>query len=459
MRYKEFNTLLEYKRDITISNFGDRIVDRMHNDNGLKDWIATRQPEDEELHNEFFQVAEEADPSQNKQYVQWIVQRFLDNSISRYEDISSNIAEFLFKYHNLKTRNRLNDPSDGAQAIPADINQIKTKEDINAVHTELTPRWNRLSQEQDNNREQKMLSKGKASEVYKDAYVRVIVPEDEASACYYGQGTMWCTASTMGQNYFDHYNSNGKLYILIPTKPEYEGEKYQLHFQNKQFMNEQDVSIPLGHLLDVRFAGSDVVEFFMKIEPSITKMIEFASESVLMDIVDVIVEYVKGEVLPPIIEKVEEENHVAYYDWLEEGGFLLKDKKNNIKVKDGAPHYLEFDEVAKDAIENILFNVDANYVEIMDAVEIDCADGDSYTLQDITSILRRKVDDIGDGEPYQWMYNEVGQALEGSMGIETSYYDTDKSFKLMNFDVYAYPTGDNQTGRGNGYRYGGKDYK
>jgi hypothetical protein len=52
------------------------------------------------------------------------------------------------------------------------------------------------------------------------------------------------------------------------------------------------------------------------------------------------------------------------------------------------------------------------------------------------------------------MYNEVGQALEGSMGIETNYYDTDKSFKLMNFDVYAYPTGDN-----NGYRYGGKDYK
>jgi hypothetical protein len=92
MRFRE---LLEYKRDITISNFGDRIVARMHNDNGLEDWITWKQPEDEELHNEFFQVAEEADPSPNNQYVQWIVHRFLDNSITRYEDISSTITDFL----------------------------------------------------------------------------------------------------------------------------------------------------------------------------------------------------------------------------------------------------------------------------------------------------------------------------------------------------------------------------
>ena len=452
MRYKEFNTLLEYKRDITISNFGDRIVDRMHNDNGLKDWIATRQPEDEELHNEFFQVAEEADPSQNKQYVQWIVQRFLDNSISRYEDISSNIAEFLFKYHNLKTRNRLNDPSDGAQAIPADINQIKTKEDINAVHTELTPRWNRLSQEQDNNREQKMLSKGKASEVYKDAYVRVIVPEDEASACYYGQGTMWCTASTMGQNYFDHYNSNGKLYILIPTKPEYEGEKYQLHFQNKQFMNEQDVSIPLGHLLDVRFAGSDVVDFFMKVEPSIKSMIEFAPESVLMDIVDVYAKYTKEELFPLIIDKMKEDNHIEYYDWLEEGGFLLKDNKNNVKIKDGAPNYFEFDNDGAETLQNIESAVDANYEEIMDVVDIRNEEGDenAYMLDDICDILSIRVEDSGwDAENYKDIYDEVASHIVNKTSITTNYNENNK---LIGFKVYVY-------GKDDGYLYGGKDYK
>ena len=453
MRYKEFNTLLEYKRDITISNFGDRIVDRMHNDNGLKDWIATRQPEDEELHNEFFQVAEEADPSQNKQYVQWIVQRFLDNSISRYEDISSNIAEFLFKYHNLKTRNRLNDPSDGAQAIPADINQIKTKEDINAVHTELTPRWNRLSQEQDNNREQKMLSKGKASEVYKDAYVRVIVPEDEASACYYGQGTMWCTASTMGQNYFDHYNSNGKLYILIPTKPEYEGEKYQLHFQDKQFMNEQDVSIPLGHLLDVRFAGSDVVDFFMKVKPSIKSMIEFTPEHVLMDVVDILVKFTTDNLIPPIIEKLSEKNHVAYYDWLDEGGFLFKDSNNNVKVKDDAPKYLEFDGESKDAIERILFFVDMNYAEIMDVVDMDYDQDINYSNNHVNNIISRKVQDAGWDEENQWIYDDVAEAIDNNITINMNYDDTNGSFKLNGFDVYAYEDNDQ------GYRYGGKDYK
>lgn len=459
MRFNEFKELLEYKRDITISNFGDRIVARMHNDNGLEDWITWKQPEDEELHNEFFQVAEEADPSPNNQYVQWIVHRFLDNSITRYEDISSTITDFLRMYHTLKVRNRLSRNDNGLHPLPTDINQVKDKETINAVYTGLNAHWNAYQQDIHGQQEQDKLSKGKASEVYKDDQVRVIVPEDEASACYYGQGTQWCTASTMGQNFFDHYNSNGKLYILLPTKPEHVGEKYQLHFQDNQFMDETDSNIDLPHILRVRFAGSNVVDFFMKVEPSMTKMIQFASESVLMDIVDVIVEYVKGEVLPPIIKKSEEENHVAYYDWLEEGGFLYKDNKNNVRVKDGAPHYLEFDEVAKDAIETILFNVDMNYSDIMDVIEMDYEyDDPSYKLEDITAVLRRRVEDLGAGEDYQWMYDEVGTSLESKLSISTNYYDSSKSFKLMNFDVYAYE-GDNQTGESNGYRYGGKDYK
>ena len=247
MRFKE---LLEYKRDITISNFGDRLISRMHNDTTLRDWITTRQPEDSQLHDMFFDEVEQADPSQNKQYVQWIVQRFLDKSIVRYEDISSSIAEFLFKYHELKTRNRLNDPSDGAQSIPNDINQIKTKDGINAVHTEMTPRWNRMNVELKDRQEQKVLSKGKSTEVYQDEQVRVIVPEDEDAACYYGQGTQWCTASTIGQNYFNHYNNNGKLYILIPKKPEHEGEKYQLHFGTDFYANENDSGVPLKKLIN-----------------------------------------------------------------------------------------------------------------------------------------------------------------------------------------------------------------
>ena len=449
MRFKE---LLEYKRDITISNFGDRLISRMHNDTTLRDWITTRQPEDSQLHDMFFDEVEQADPSQNKQYVQWIVQRFLDKSIVRYEDISSSIAEFLFKYHELKTRNRLNDPSDGAQSIPNDINQIKTKDGINAVHTEMTPRWNRMNVELKDRQEQKVLSKGKSTEVYQDEQVRVIVPEDEDAACYYGQGTQWCTASTIGQNYFNHYNNNGKLYILIPKKPEHEGEKYQLHFNDNQHMDENDNPILLGQILDVRFAGSDLIDFLMANEPSITKMIEFTPEHVLMDVVDILVKFTTDNLIPPIIEKLSEKNHVAYYDWLDEGGFLFKDSNNNVKVKDDAPKYLEFDGESKDAIESLLFFVDMNYAEIMDVVDMDYDQDIHYSNDNVNYIISSKVQDAGWEEENQWIYDEVAEAIDNNITINMNYDDTNGSFKLNGFDVYAYE------GNDQGYRLGGKDY-
>jgi len=78
----------------------------------------------------------------------------------------------------------------------------------------------------------------------------VVVPQDEAAACYYGRGTRWCTAATKGENYFVHYNKEGPLYIILPKNPSYKGEKYQLHIESKQFMNEKDDPVSLAKLLD-----------------------------------------------------------------------------------------------------------------------------------------------------------------------------------------------------------------
>ncbi len=43
--------------------------------------------------------------------------------------------------------------------------------------------------------QEELTDKGQARVVYDDAQARVIVPDDEAAACYYGQGTRWCTAA------------------------------------------------------------------------------------------------------------------------------------------------------------------------------------------------------------------------------------------------------------------------
>ena len=128
--------------------------------------------------------------------------------------------------------------------------------------------------------EEKAMAKGDAEQVYENGQVRIIVPKDQADACYYGQGTQWCTASTQSTNYFNQYNKEGPMYILLPKKPQYDGEKYQLHFPSGQFMDEQDRNVNIAELLDMRF-GSDVAEFFMEREPVIKDWLEFTPDEML----------------------------------------------------------------------------------------------------------------------------------------------------------------------------------
>jgi len=128
--------------------------------------------------------------------------------------------------------------------------------------------------------------KGNAEEIYQDQQVRVIVPYDQAAACYYGQGARWCTAATKGKNYFNDYAENTPLLIVIPQQPQHPGEKYQLWFdysignipvyndddylevyhdrgedyiinneQTGQFMNEKDQPVSLKSLR-ARFGAS-----------------------------------------------------------------------------------------------------------------------------------------------------------------------------------------------------------
>jgi hypothetical protein len=84
--------------------------------------------------------------------------------------------------------------------------------------------------------------------VYQDAQLRIIRPDNEAAACYYGQGTKWCTAAK-NHNMFDTYNKQGSMYIVMPRQPAHGGEKYQFHFPSAQFMNEQDRPVNVAQLL------------------------------------------------------------------------------------------------------------------------------------------------------------------------------------------------------------------
>jgi len=115
------------------------------------------------------------------------------------------------------------------------------------------------------------LERGDSETVYSDEDVRVIIPMDEAAACYYGQGTKWCTAATRGDNMFDDYAQRGALYIVIPRDPEYRGEKYQLHFVDQQFMDERDDPVPLIKIFQ-RFP--QLQTFFLSWHPEIKRILD-----------------------------------------------------------------------------------------------------------------------------------------------------------------------------------------
>jgi hypothetical protein len=259
MRFKE---LLEYKRDITATNLGEQLVKAItlgaqssvgNTINKLREIIPgieiSSDRGDESVTqimatlgayiSEVLKFFEDADPTANKQYTEWIIRRFIDGGIRYLEDVDSTVAENLAIYHELKTR----------RMIPPelmDINKFKGDANPNSVIRFFRKVYNIYRELP----EQVEKAKGNADEFYNDEDVRIIIPNDKEAACYYGQGTQWCTASTKSTNYFDHYNSAGPLYIIIPKKPEHEGEKYQLHFGTDFYANENDSGVPLKKLIN-----------------------------------------------------------------------------------------------------------------------------------------------------------------------------------------------------------------
>jgi hypothetical protein len=75
--------------------------------------------------------------------------------------------------------------------------------------------------------------------------VMVYRPTTEAGAKYYGRNTKWCTASD-SNNMFNHYNSEGPLYI-IQSKTD-DMDKYQIHIESEQIMNDKDEPISIEYL-------------------------------------------------------------------------------------------------------------------------------------------------------------------------------------------------------------------
>ena len=310
MRFRE---LLEYKRDITIEKLGvqflkhylfsevdevnyhnyrgflklyqtpENQIDNLDQEtkelldmrplNGIKDHHKVWDELHKIVQNGIAQI-EEADPTANKQYVVWLIKTFIGEKVPQFEDILSTVAESLAKFHQLKVRRRL----------PVELRDINRVTDILDWMEDVDEIWeeNELGDDKSS-----LKSQSRADVIMDNEELRVIYPKNEQAACYYGRGTRWCTAATQAANYFDHYNNDGPLYIVIPKKAKYDREKYQLHFATFTFMNEQDISESIVNIMN-RFESKEFKEWLKnnlgKTSEVGTELIYFMPEEVELDV-------------------------------------------------------------------------------------------------------------------------------------------------------------------------------
>jgi hypothetical protein len=198
---------------------------------------------------------EKVEPKVNERYLPWIFREYINGNIQRIEDISAARANLLLYDANKRRR--------GFPQEAKDIMRI-TADQLRAAVAKYNP----------DDPESIAQNMGDYDVVYGSLDVKtdefgtpkptitsdvvVIHPKDKAASLYFGRvlGGManWCTAWIPPKtNRFDEYNSEGPLYIVIPQNPVRPGEKYQIHGESGQFMDEYDKSVDPMWLLNSKY--------------------------------------------------------------------------------------------------------------------------------------------------------------------------------------------------------------
>ena len=90
MRFHEF--LLEYKQDVTLKNYGDRLFNKAINDPSIATMDDPEFYMDPDNYDRFMSITissfESADPTDNKQYTEWLVRSYINDTFELYHNIS-----------------------------------------------------------------------------------------------------------------------------------------------------------------------------------------------------------------------------------------------------------------------------------------------------------------------------------------------------------------------------------
>jgi len=121
-----------------------------------------------------------------------------------------------------------------------DINQYKSLPELYTVIAPIILKLGHGDKSIESSNEQARIAKSDTDKVFDNGRFLILSPKTQESACYYGKGTQWCTAAGSSDNMFEHYNSRGKLYIIIDKQHKGQGGKWQLHQDTASFMDAND---------------------------------------------------------------------------------------------------------------------------------------------------------------------------------------------------------------------------
>lgn len=265
MRYTEL--LVEYDRSKTAQSIGQKLIDAALKDRSLINELIAMFPQGSTAMevaksdpagfvNLALEHLEEADPSPTKQYSQWIARTYAKGGF-KFEDLVNQLGPLLTKFARCSMKKSIKAQYNN---IPWDVNQYKdfgtfmdTAEKL--PDPDAVPAAPITSE--DAGEFKNLTPPGCPWTI-----VQII---DEKAAGYFGlykqpNETRWCTrrAGESG-NMFGYYNKQGPLFVIIPNPPEHTGERYQFHFETKQYMNEKDHGI-----------GMDGIEKLVKRCPQLT---------------------------------------------------------------------------------------------------------------------------------------------------------------------------------------------
>lgn len=321
------------------------------------------------------------------QYIPWIMREYIrqgNDGIRRMEDISDAVANLVLYEQNKRRR--------GFPQGAKDITQL-TAEQLRAAVRRYNPDdpegiaqnmgdyevvYGELDVTQDPKTDTPVV------EIVSD--VVVIHPRDKAASLYFGRVlgglSKWCTAYIPPRtNMFDYYNGKGPLYIIIPRQPGYEGEKYQIHVADNQFMDEGDDPVSIHTLLDERFP--EIKDEILALEPDLQHDARFADPEIIENIWKTIGQ-VATDMAYDIVNEWESTDDY-YYEYIAdfvdahpkyktEDGDIDWDKVNDTEELS----YSNYNDDAAKLINEVRYIAELDYRQIIDLYRrIEAADDDS----------------------------------------------------------------------------------